>query len=99
MEDRYSCLTELTLHKDGSFTMGETEGPTPVHAGGYWEEDDKSGTFVMNMVRTFSTGYDGTDMGKFDYAVERHFVGQVTRVGANFAVAGSIHSVDHVFGG
>jgi hypothetical protein len=96
LEDRYSCVTEIFLKTDKTVDVFETDGPIPSESWGTWEQSGDF--FVLNFQRTFRTGRKGTDMGEFSYSVERSFVGEMTMVGGQLAVKGSIHSVDDLVG-
>ena len=74
----------------------ETDGPIPSESWGTWEQRDRR--FVLNLLRTFKAGRKGTDMNEFSYTVERSLVGELTMVGGQLAVTGSIHSVEDVVG-
>jgi zona occludens toxin (predicted ATPase) len=96
LEDRYSCITEVFLMDDKTVDVMKTDGPLPSESWGTWAQNDD--LFVLNLHRTFKTGRKGTDMDEFSYSVERAFVGEMTLVGENLAVKGSIHSVDDMVG-
>jgi hypothetical protein len=85
-----SCITEIFLAEDYTLQVGATDGPLPAETIGSWmlRED---GMFAMNICRTFNTGYSGTDMGEFAFAVERDFAGHVTNVGGLLALEGALH--------
>lgn len=69
-------------------TFGPTDGPPFQDACGTWLETYKDsldvvGTqkrvFIMNLTRKFVTGHDGsaeTDIGEFEYVVERSYTGE-----------------------
>lgn len=102
-EDKESCTTEIFLREDGTVAVFDTDGPPPTKASGFWshthDASGKSGSFNMNIVRTFTTGSDGREMGEFTFDVERKFEGMLSMVGAEtLAMEGSIHLVDEFRG-
>ena len=105
LEDAEACTTDIFLNTDNSITIGETNGPLFLSGSGTWsasiEEDDKT-FFEMIMRRRYQTGKEGTqttDIGEFEYDVERTFRGELTVVGGTaLAVNGEILDVDETFG-
>jgi len=93
MEGQHSCLTELILHDSGDVTIEKTEGPTPSDSHGSWYADGDTQRFAMSVVKTFGGGREGTDLGTFEYSVKREFVGEISKVGDNLAVSGSVRVV------
>jgi hypothetical protein len=101
LEDRESCLTEVFFNPDQSLKIGVTDGPIFTEAKGKWELDEATGSFKMNIVRTFDTGRqtkNPTDMGEFVFDVERVFTGILSEVGGLLAFEGVVHSMDERFG-
>jgi hypothetical protein len=97
LEDSESATTEILLNADLSVAVGETDGPLFTHARGTWSQD-KDGSFVMKIARIYKAGREKTDMGEFEFEVERSFIGVMSLVGACMSVTGSIHSEDDIFG-
>ena len=100
LEDKESATTEVCLKADNTVDVGETDGPLFVRASGTWKESQE-GDFEMVLNRTYQGGSEqreSTAMGEFEFAVERVFTGQRSKVGEKFAVTGSMHSMDEVRG-
>lgn len=100
MEDKETCTTEVFLKSDSTVEIGKTDGPVHVKARGEWETKP-DGTFRMLIARTYETGKDQstfTDMGEFEYEVERTYTGDFTMIGGLVGVQGVIHNVDEVLG-
>lgn len=95
MEDKESCTTELFLLEDGGVEFGETDGPLWTSAVGGWKIFPGTDNFQMDIVRKFSTGTSGRDMGEFDYEIVRSFVGEMTEVGESVGIAGVMNSADN----
>ncbi len=95
MEDKEACTTEVFLSQNGSVTLTETNGPPPVAASGFWkvneDTEDGSKTFEMTVRRTYSSGRDHSDVGEFQFDVERTFVGELSHIGTLVSVEGSMH--------
>uniref|UniRef100_A0A7S2P4Y7 Uncharacterized protein n=1 Tax=Leptocylindrus danicus TaxID=163516 RepID=A0A7S2P4Y7_9STRA len=95
LEDKETATTEILLKSDNTVEFGETDGPRPISCTGTWEHDEDSFKLVLN--RTFSAGRsasESTDVGEFTFTVNRTLNGEVTSVGDNFAVTGSINCED-----
>ena len=95
MEDKDSCVTEIYLASDKTISFGETDGPSPLTATGSWEITD-DGNLKMTINRSFSAGQPethSTDMGEFNFKVERNYIGQVEKIGELVGFSGSIHQV------
>ena len=92
MEDKDNCTTELFLLEDGGVEFGETDGPLWTAAVGQWQVIPGTDNFKMDIVRKFSTGTKGRDMGEFDYEIVRSFVGEMTEVGDSVGIAGVMHT-------
>ena len=100
LEDASSAVTEVFLKTDRTIDVGETDGPIFVDASGTWNQD-LDGKFEMILKRTYKGGAEQrkfTDMGEFEFEVERTFTGQLTEVGGKVAVAGSMHCADETLG-
>mmetsp|Transcript_19482 Transcript_19482/g.28780 ORF Transcript_19482/g.28780 Transcript_19482/m.28780 type:complete len:195 (-) Transcript_19482:226-810(-) len=91
-EDNENSTTEIFLLADGTVSLGETDAPLTVKATGTWSQN--GGEFEMHIKRTFGAGQDHTDVGEFQFVVERGFVGQLETVGALLSVGGSMHLKD-----
>ena len=90
MEDREACTTEIFLSNDGSVTLIGTNGPPPIATYGTWSCKGND-TFEMTIVRTYGTGSEGTDVGEFNFDVQRTFEGDISTVGNLLSVTGSMH--------
>lgn len=100
LEDKEDCTTEVFLAKDKTVEVGETDGPIALSASGTWSISDE-GEFRMTIKRKFNAGMKEstfTDMGEFDFEVERLYVGSTTLVGELAAVNGAMLSPDDTFG-
>jgi hypothetical protein len=100
LEDKETCTTELFFNEDLTINVGDTDGPVFTSASGTWEADEE-GNFRMVLVRQYDSGKDSkrqTDMGEFQFAVERIFIGELGTVGACIAVTGSMHSLEDTVG-
>jgi hypothetical protein len=98
MEDKERCITEIFLSTDKTITFGETDGPLPVRSEGTWENNSKrDGDLRMTIKRTFSAGQPtpkgkpSTDIGEFQYEVERTYIGRMEKIGDLLGFSGSIH--------
>jgi len=93
MEDREAFTTEIFLHNDGTISIKQTNGPLPITSSGTWTvvEGDNKNTFKMNILRTFQTGHDLSDVGEFQFDVERSFEGELLSIGGRIGVEGSMH--------
>lgn len=91
LEDKETCTTDIFLTEDMKVEVGETNGPPPSKSIGTWEEGD--GSFKMVIERIFGAGrgaVESTDLGEFEYSVTRTFKGEITEVGNNLAITGTI---------
>lgn len=52
----------------------------------------------MTIKRKFKSGNDGSDMGEFEYELERTYIGDMTAVGESVAVTGVMHCSDVLSG-
>jgi len=98
-EDKDEACTEIFLRNDKTVDFGETDGPVPIKTTGTWELEGDS--FKMNIKRTFESGKKEsrmTDMGEFQFDVERQLTGTCSKVGDTFAIEGKIHSFDEALG-
>jgi hypothetical protein len=98
MEDKERCITEIFLSTDKTITFGETDGPLPVRSEGTWEHNSKrDGELRMTIKRTFPAGQPtpkgkpSTDIGEFQYEVERSYIGRMEKIGDLLGFSGSIH--------
>eukprot|EP00581_Thalassiosira_minuscula_P006153 CAMPEP_0183743060 /NCGR_PEP_ID=MMETSP0737-20130205/65022_1 /TAXON_ID=385413 /ORGANISM="Thalassiosira miniscula, Strain CCMP1093" /LENGTH=208 /DNA_ID=CAMNT_0025978663 /DNA_START=13 /DNA_END=639 /DNA_ORIENTATION=- len=115
LEDSEASTTDILLNNDRSVTLGSTNGPLYIASSGIWSEscqflhedqenpDEFRRSFEMKLARTFVTGddnsQDATDIGEFQYEVERTYVGECYLVGGSvFAMNGEILDVDEIFG-
>jgi hypothetical protein len=94
LEDKENISTEIHLKPDNTVAFGETDGPPPAETVGVWTFNEDENIFEMKVVRTFGAGLSGTNIGEFDFGVERTYVGIVTKVGNAVAVSGSIRLTD-----
>ena len=88
-EDAEECTTEIFLMGDGTVNVSDTNGPPPLKAMGSWSQNGDE--FRMNIKRTFGTGHDGSDLGEFQFEVERNYVGIVESVAGLVSMDGSMH--------
>jgi hypothetical protein len=88
MEDKDNATTELFLKIDGTVEFGDTDGPRWISARGEWSVTPGTDDFTMKITRQFKAGVDNTDMGEFDYELERIYVGDMTMVGACVGITG-----------
>ncbi|KAL7469249.1 hypothetical protein ACHAXS_009508 [Conticribra weissflogii] len=111
LEDAESASTDIILNEDNTITLGRTDGPFYVEASGTWSEafEDKRSEggvgrrlFSMSLRRKYISGNKGkdtTDIGEFEYEVERSYMGEITLVGGSLlAMNGEIYDVDEIFG-
>jgi hypothetical protein len=100
LEDRETATTEVLLNADLSVAVGVTDGPIFTQARGTWSQGE-DGSFAMKIVRKYQAGRETstwTDMGEFEFEVERSFTGDMSLVGECMSVTGSIHSEDDILG-
>jgi hypothetical protein len=97
LEDKDTCTTEVLLNDDSTISVSVTDGPIFKAASGTWTMMDEN-EFEMTLSRTYQAGKEKSDMGDFEYTVERTFLGQITHIGACVAMTGSIHSMDSILG-
>jgi hypothetical protein len=98
MEDRENCTTELFLKEDGTVLIGDTDGPLWTSAVGEWVIAPGSNDFVMTITKSFQAGQDNSDMGEFEYELERTFQGEMTEVGESVAITGVMLCDDPITG-
>jgi hypothetical protein len=105
LEDSEACTTDIFLNSDNTISVGQTNGPLFLSGKGTWRaypEIDGKTLFEMIMTRRYQTGKEGTqktDIGEFEYNVERTFRGELTLVGGStLAMNGEILDVDAIFG-
>lgn len=100
LEDKETATTEVFLRPDSTVDVMDTDGPVFNAASGTWSQTT-AGEFEMILKRAYPAGsqsQESTDMGEFEYEVERNFVGEISRVGGTVSVSGSMHHVDEEFG-
>lgn len=97
MEDAETCTTELFLKEDRFIEFGQTDGPLPLESFGYWDVKPGTNDFTMTIKRLYGSGSDGSDIGEFQYTVERTYIGEMTLVGESVGITGVAHSLgpDH----
>jgi len=100
MEDQESCTSELFLKEDRTVIVGKTNGPPFVAASGKWNIAAGSNDFTMTLSRRYETGRSNTDMGEFNFDLERTYVGEVKMVGESIGITGTSNaqSSDVAFG-
>ena len=107
LEESEASTTIVLLNPDHTITLGTTDGPLCLASSGIWTEvqdtvDGNKRYFEMKLARTFQTGHSGstsTDIGEFEYSVERTYIGEITLVGGSLlAMNGQILDVDDIFG-
>ena len=96
MEDRENATTECYLKQDGTVVLGDTDGPLWTSAQGKWYIQDDG--FIMTITKKFGAGTDSSDMGEFEYELERTFIGDMTVVGESVAITGVMKSDDVLTG-
>jgi hypothetical protein len=92
LEDKESCTTELFFKPDSTVTVGRTDGPRFTEAFGTWEQQ-ADGVVTVVLKRMYGAGRTRiaeTDLGEFQFEVERTFLGELYTVGASKAVSGTI---------
>ncbi|KAG7365547.1 hypothetical protein IV203_038751 [Nitzschia inconspicua] len=98
MEDRENSTTELFLKEDGTILLGDTDGPLWTSAVGEWMIAPGSNDFVMTITKRFGAGQDNSDMGEFEYELERTFQGEMIEVGESVAITGVMLCEDPLTG-
>ncbi|KAL3936655.1 MAG: hypothetical protein SGARI_002461 [Bacillariaceae sp.] len=98
MEDRENCTTELFLQEDGTVVLGDTDGPLWTDAIGEWLIKPDTNDFVMTVTKKFGAGHDNSDMGEFEYELERIYQGDMTEVGESVAITGKMLCEDPLTG-
>jgi len=107
LEDAETSTTEVILNDDLTVSLGETDGPRYISSEGSWTDNyigDEDWKFTMKLTRTFVSGDDNqesqsTNIGEFQYSVERTYTGEVFLVGgAVLAMNGEILDIDEIFG-
>jgi hypothetical protein len=96
MEDRDNATTECYLKEDGTVVMGDTDGPLWTSANGRWFIQNDG--FIMTITKKFGAGQDNSDVGEFEYEVERTYIGDMIEVGASVAITGVMKSEDVLSG-
>ena len=95
MEDKENSTTELFLNEDRTVSFGDTDGPMPSSVRGSWNVKPGANDFTMEIYRTFETGNGGTDVGEFEFSVDRIFTGEMTEVGESVAITGVMHDLEN----
>mmetsp|Transcript_23286 Transcript_23286/g.36566 ORF Transcript_23286/g.36566 Transcript_23286/m.36566 type:complete len:197 (-) Transcript_23286:163-753(-) len=111
LEDAETSTTDVLLNTDLTVTLGGTNGPLYIDSSGTWSEscvflkeseEDFKRLFEMKLTKKFATGAEGSndsDIGEFEYSVERTYKGECFLVGGRvFAMNGEILDVDEIFG-
>lgn len=110
LEDAETSTTDVLLNMDMTVTLGGTNGPLYTSSYGTWSDDavgseiegEFKRLFEMRISRTFNAGAEGrdeSDIGEFEYCVERTYRGECFLVGGSvFAMNGEILDVDELFG-
>ena len=92
----------MYLQASGTWTTTTpmSNGYTPYNSNG-----SNSGSTVQNFAMTITRRYEAgreksesTDVGTFEFDVERTFLGEIIRIGANVGVSGKIHMYDDLLG-
>lgn len=99
-EDSETCETEVYLRWDQGVDVLHTDGPQFSQASGSWSQRP-DGTLEIILSRTYDSGTEqsgDTDMGEFQYTVERVFSGEMTYAGESIAVTGPIVVQDEFLG-
>lgn len=98
MEDKESCTTEIFFNNDNTVQVGESDGPLCKAASGTYETSP-DGRFKMVLKRTFEAGrdqQDATDVGYFEFEVERTLLGEFAKVGNEDGISGTMHHYDDI---
>lgn len=101
LEDKESATTELHLNWDNTVSLGATDGPRFLKGSGTWKYNPDTLTVEVILSRTYAAGKHPsytTDMGEFDFTVDRVLTGAVEWTGNKVNVAGSIHYMDQARG-
>lgn len=85
-EDQERCTTAIFLRSDKRVEIGLTDGPRHVNGVGNWEVEGNA--FKMTLVRKFAAGHAHSDMGQFEYEVQRIFEGDLTTIGGLVGITG-----------
>mmetsp|Transcript_14182 Transcript_14182/g.23490 ORF Transcript_14182/g.23490 Transcript_14182/m.23490 type:complete len:176 (+) Transcript_14182:48-575(+) len=96
-EQGQSCCTGLFLSPDKTISFLETDGPIPKETTGMWELAE-DGSLTMTIKRTFGGGQPNTDMGEFNFALERCFTGIPENIGELLGFKGKVLVEDEVLG-
>jgi hypothetical protein len=100
MEDAESRMTGILLHDNHTVSSWISDIPSCTNVDGTWEQRH-DGRFAMNLIRTYSAGHKQnsfTDMGEFEFTMERLYLGDMSFVGAKIEVHGSVYISDEVVG-
>lgn len=94
-EQGQSCCTGIFLSPDNTISFLETDGPAPKETTGMWELDE-DGSLTMTIKRIFNAGLPNTDMGEFNFALERCFTGTMENIGNQVGFKGKVIVEDDV---
>ena len=100
MEDSETRTTGLVLEQNGTITTLISDIPCFKEAFGTWELTE-DGQVLMNMARTFKAGTKKvleTDMGEFEFCMERTYTAELIFIGECVGAEGAIHLVHEKWG-
>lgn len=100
IEDAENRMTGILLHSNGTISSPISDIPSCIHINGHWEQI-AGGQFSMTLRRTFSAGrkaISDTDMGEFEFTMNRYYKGELVSVGALLGVQGVAYEANEVFG-
>jgi hypothetical protein len=100
MEDSETRTTGIVLEQNGTITTLASDIPCFKGAFGTWEQSE-DGKIQMNLARTFTAGKPKlleTDMGEFEFSMERLYTGELVFVGESVAADGVIHLIHEKWG-
>lgn len=95
IEENESVTTEVFLKADRTVAFGQTDGPRYSAADGKWDIHPVTNELTMVVRRRFDAGQPNTDVGEFDYHLERKFSGEMTNIGANVGIIDGVMSEHH----
>jgi hypothetical protein len=100
MEDSETRTTGMVLEQNGTITTLISDIPCFKEAFGTWEQTE-DGQLQMNMARTFKAGTKKvleTDMGEFEFVMERMYTAELIYVGESVGADGVIHLLHEKWG-